>query len=225
MKVLALARYGESVGAPPPPTLRRMLLTTDHVPAPIVGAMERARNCVVYNHYGMTEMGLGGGVECQARRGYHLREADLHFESVHPATGDSLPDGERGEIVLTTLTRPGMPLIRYRTGNVGCFLPGDCPCGTLLKTLGQVRERLNGRIEIGAASCLTMADLDEALFPIAGLLDFSATLAREGPGIACTSASVWSVGRARSRLRPFSAGCTRFRRYSPPRRWANWMCV
>jgi phenylacetate-CoA ligase len=182
VQVLALARYGESKGVAPPPALKRVLLTTDHVPDAITRVLERTWGCEVYNHYGMTEMGLGGGVECQARRGYHLREADLYFEIIDPATGDPLPDGERGEVVFTTLTRSGMPLIRYRTGDESRFLPGDCPCGTLLKTLERVKGRLDGRIEIGAVGCLTMADLDEALFLIAGLLDFSATLTREGGG-------------------------------------------
>jgi phenylacetate-CoA ligase len=180
VQVLALARYGEAMGAAPPPALKRILLTTDHVPDAIARTLEQAWGCEVYNHYGMTEMGLGGGVECQARRGYHLREADLYVEIVDPATGDPLPDGERGEVVFTTLTRRGMPLIRYRTGDVSRFLPGDCPCGTLLKTLERVRGRIDGGVEIGTTGYLTMADLDEALFSIAGMLDFSAALIREG---------------------------------------------
>ncbi len=182
VQVLALVRYGEAVGAVPPPALRRMLLTTDHVSNSLVRTVERAWGCEVYNHYGMTEMGLGGGVECLARRGYHLREADLYIEIIDPATGDPVPEGGRGEVVFTTLTRKGMPLIRYRTGDVSRFIPGGCRCGTVLRTLERVRERIQGRIEIGAARRLTMADLDEALFPIAGMLNFSATLTREEEG-------------------------------------------
>jgi phenylacetate-coenzyme A ligase PaaK-like adenylate-forming protein len=178
VQVLALARMGESMGGAPP-ALRRLLLTTDHVPDAVVQTLERTWDCEVYNHYGMTEMGLGGGVECQARRGYHLREADLYVEIVDPVTGKPVPDGERGEVVFTTLTRVGMPLIRYRTGDASRFIPGDCPCGTVLKTLARVRHRIDGRIEIDPDCHLTMANLDEALFPIPGLLDFSATLARE----------------------------------------------
>ncbi len=178
VQVLALARIAESVGLSPPPVLKRLLLTTDHVPDAIVRELKRMWGCEVYNHYGMTEMGLGGGVECQARRGYHLREADLYFEIVDPVTGEPVDEGEEGEVVFTTLTRVGMPLLRYRTGDASRFIPGDCPCGTVLKTLERVRGRIQGRIEIGA-DYLTMADLDEALFPIAGLLDFSVTLTCE----------------------------------------------
>jgi phenylacetate-CoA ligase len=173
-QVLALARYGEGL------KLKSALLTTDHVPDAIARAVERAWGCQVYNHYGMTEMGLGGGVECQARRGYHLREADLNFEIINPTTGEPVAEGETGEVVFTTLTRRGMPLIRYRTGDISRFIPGDCPCGTTLKTLECIRQRASGYIAIGDQWQLAMADLDEALFSIASVLDFAAAISHKG---------------------------------------------
>ena len=173
-QVLALARYSDGL------KLKSALLTTDHVPHAIARAVERAWGCEVYNHYGMTEMGLGGGVECQARRGYHLREADLYFEIVYPTTGEPVADGETGEVVFTTLTRRGMPLIRYRTGDLSRFAPGDCPCGTALKTLEGVRSRVSGYVAVGCGQYVTLADLDEAIFPLAGLLNFAATITRAG---------------------------------------------
>lgn len=122
----------------PQPRLKSVLLSTDFVPPAIVQAVEAAWGCTVYNHYGMTEMGLGGGVECAARQGYHLREADLYFEIVDPVTGQPVPEGAAGEIVFTTLTRRGMPLIRYRTGDVSRFLPGECACGAVLRRLATI---------------------------------------------------------------------------------------
>ena len=138
VQVLALARHSGGRAAP-----RSVLLSTDHVPDAIRRELERIWGCEVYTHYGMTEMGFGGGVECQARHGYHMREADLYFEIINPTTGARLEDGETGEVVFTTLTRRGMPLIRYRTGDLSRFLLEPCPCGTVLKTL----ERLKGRLE------------------------------------------------------------------------------
>lgn len=175
-QAILLARHPGGAGV----RLRSVLLTTDHVPRAIVAAAEAAWGCVVYNHYGMTEMGLGGGVECRARYGYHLREADLLFEIIDPASGAPLPEGEAGEVVVTTLTREGMPLIRYRTGDAGRFLPGQCPCGTALKTLARVTHRLGARLALGGAT-LTMADLDEALFALDGVVGFSAALTRGSP--------------------------------------------
>ncbi len=172
--VLALARQPNALKL----RLKAVLLSTDHVADAIKYAIETAFGCKVYNHYGMTEMGLGGGVDCEARRGYHLREADLHVEIIDPISGEVLPDGESGEVVFTTLTRRGMPLIRYRTGDVSRFAPGQCLCGTRLKTLEYVTHRWNGRVPIGSRY-LTMADLDEALFAIDGVLNFTATLTNE----------------------------------------------
>jgi phenylacetate-CoA ligase len=172
VQVLALATYGAGL-AP-----KSVLLTTDHVPNAIVKVVEAAWGCTVYNHYGMTEMGLGGGVECAARRGYHLREADLLFEIVDPDTGTPVADGMPGEVVFTTLTRRGMPLIRYRTGDISRFVPGPCPCGAALKTLERVTRRASGCIPIGDRS-VTVADLDEAIFEVPGVLDFSVMISHE----------------------------------------------
>lgn len=176
--LLALARFDARAG-PPGPGPDRVLLSTDHVPGAVVSALESAWGCAVYNHYGLTESGLGGGVDCQVRRGYHLREADLLFEIVDPHSGRPLPEGEWGEIMFTTLTRTGMSLIRYRTGDRGRFLPGPCPCGTRLKTLEHVRSRFSGMVQLGPAGSISMADLDEALFPLPAVLNFSAALGRE----------------------------------------------
>jgi len=152
------------------------------VPAAVIAAVERAWGCRVYNHYGMTEMGLGGGVDCAARVGYHVREADLLFEIVDPGSGSPVPDGEQGEVVFTTLTRTGMPLIRYRTGDLGRWLPEPCPCGTGLRTLAHITTRVAGAVSLGPEIDLTQASLDEALFAVDGVIDFAATVGRDEAG-------------------------------------------
>jgi phenylacetate-coenzyme A ligase PaaK-like adenylate-forming protein len=158
---------------------RNVLLSTDYVPEAIVKVLEQVWECEVFNHYGATEMGLGGGVECAAHRGYHLREADLYFEIIDPKTGVRIPDGEYGEVVFTTLTRHGMPLIRYRMGDRSHFIPGECPCNTKLVTMEKVCGRFSGFITVGDI-VLRLADFDEALFPIPGLLNFSIVVAAKG---------------------------------------------
>jgi phenylacetate-coenzyme A ligase PaaK-like adenylate-forming protein len=158
------------------------------VPQAIKRAIGQTRGCEVYNHYAMTEMGLGGGVDGEARRGYHLREADRYFEISDPVTDAALPDGQFGEVVFTTLTRRGMPLIRYRTGDVSRFIPEPCPCATRLKTLERITQRLNGRVPIGSRY-LTMADLAEARFAIDDVLNFTATLLND-TGQACLHRAV-----------------------------------
>ncbi|NMC85039.1 MAG: phenylacetate--CoA ligase family protein [Anaerolineaceae bacterium] len=173
LQVLGLVRRSR------PLQIKSVLLSTDHVPDPIARAIETGWHCQVYNHYGMTEMGLGGGVECQAHNGYHLREADMLFEIIDPGSGHPVPEGEYGEVAFTTLTRTGMPLLRYRTGDISRFLPGRCACGTVLKRLEPVRYRRSGRVFVGD-SFFTIADLDDALFKITAVDNFSAQISRQG---------------------------------------------
>src|SRR5690606_17707128 len=109
-------------------------------------------------------------------------------------TGAPVPDGEPGEIVFTTLTRTAMPLLRYRTGDISRFLHGDCSCGTVLRRLARVRYRRQGCLPLGGEQFLAMADLDDALFPLDGILDFVATLS---PGVLqVTAQAAEEVGRA-----------------------------
>jgi phenylacetate-CoA ligase len=175
VQILSLARHPKSAVIPRK-FIRSVLLSTDFVPASIVKHIERTWGCNVYEHYGMTEMGYGGGIECDAHDGYHLREADLFVEIVDPATGRSLPDGVSGEVVFTTLTRRAMPLIRYRTGDIARFLPEYCPCGSILRRLSKVQGRLANVAALGSSIWLHMAALDEAIFPIPEVFNFQAEL-------------------------------------------------
>jgi len=180
VQVLGLARRDAAAGAPL--RLESVLLSTDHAPRSLVAAIEDAWACRVFDHYGSTEMGLGGGVECEACDGYHLREADLLFEVVDPETGAPVQDGENGEVVFSTLTREAMPLVRYRTGDRGRFLTGPCPCGTVLRRLERVRARFCGRVSLQAGGTLDLAAVDEPVFALPGVLDARARLTRESAG-------------------------------------------
>ncbi len=173
-QVLALARWAESAGMSLP--VKSVLLSTDHVPRIIIRELKRIWGCDVFEHYGMTELGLGGGTDCAAHAGYHLHEADFHFEIVDPLTGDPRPAGETGEVVVTTLARRGMPLIRYRTGDISRLLSGPCPCGSALRRLAPVTGRQDGLIALGEQGFFTLADLDEALYAVPGLIGFTAAV-------------------------------------------------
>nr|WP_321467033.1 AMP-binding protein [uncultured Desulfobulbus sp.] len=178
VQILAIARMAEflqlSLGQ-----IRSVLLCSDYIPQSLSAEIKVLLGCEVFTHYGTTETGLGGGVDCGAHCGCHLREADLLFEIVDPKTTKPLADGQWGEIVFTTLTRKAMPLIRYRTGDLGRILPGTCPCGSLIRRLDQVRGRINQVCILNNGSQLNLHDLDEALFPLPGLLDYDACLERD----------------------------------------------
>ena len=134
-QVLSLARHkaGASIHQG---RISSVPLSSDYVSPAIVQELKAPWGCSVFNHYGTTEMGLGGGVECQALQGYHLREADLYFEIVDPSSGPQ-PAGRWGEIVFTTLTRKGMPLSVGTVGDLSRFLSDVCLCGDSTETAGR----------------------------------------------------------------------------------------
>jgi len=162
--------------------IKSVLLSTDYVPQAIAETLEKVWDCRVFNHYGTTEMGLGGGVECEALNGYHLREADLYFEIVDHKTGEVCSDGAMGEVAFSTLTRRGMPLIRYRTGDMARFIPEPCPCGSVLRRMERVKGRWDGIVRLGHKCTFTISDIDEALFQLTGLLDYRAAISQSADG-------------------------------------------
>ena len=197
VQILSLVRCRGPFANVPSRFLKRVLLCSDHVPERIVQEIKHEWECEVFEHYGMTEMGLGGGVDCEAHSGYHVREADLYFEIVDVDTGEPMPAGQSGEIVFTTLTRRGMPLIRYRTGDISRLLPETCPCGSVLRRLDRIRLRKGGRISLGSNSRITIADLDEALFGLPRLKEFTASVVHGNPSTLIVTAVPFRDGDVR----------------------------
>lgn len=158
--------------------IRSVLLCWDAVPDAVAHNVERIFGCRVFRHWGMIETGLGGAVECSSGSGMHLRETDVFVEIIDPQTSRLVPDGEFGEMVVTTPLKLGMPLIRYRTGDLGRILPGVCECGSPLRRLDPRVRRLSGGVAVSGGE-LRIEDLNEALFAVPGLGDFSARLSGE----------------------------------------------
>jgi phenylacetate-CoA ligase len=104
--------------------------------------IEAAYGLDVYNSYGLTEMnGPGVAFECVYKNGMHLWEDNFLLEIIDPATGEVLPDGETGELVLSTLKREAMPLLRYRTRDVTSVIPGTCACGRTHRRITRIKGR------------------------------------------------------------------------------------
>lgn len=169
-----LAREWERRGLPAG-KVRSVLLCWDTVPDAVADNAERIFGCRVFRHWGMIETGLGGAVECAPGSDLHLREADVFLEVVDPETGRLVPDGEFGEMVVTMLLKLGMPLIRYRTGDQGRILPGGCGCGSPLRRLDPHVRRLSNGVATDAGR-LRIEELNEVLYAVDGLGDFSARL-------------------------------------------------
>ncbi|GLB31411.1 hypothetical protein LAD12857_33340 [Lacrimispora amygdalina] len=158
--------------------IKKVLLSTDYVPGVLVQELESRFHCTVFNHYGMTEMGYGGGVECQALTGYHLREGDLYFEIIDPATGKPATDGQYGEVVFTTFGRQAMPLIRYRTGDMARFSKNHCACGTFLRTMDKVIGRITNKVVFDNSEEMHLRELDEIILKYSEVLDYTAAFSR-----------------------------------------------
>jgi len=96
----------------------------------------------VYNCYGLTEMnGPGVAFECMHKSGLHIWEDNYLLEIIDPETGEVLPDGEKGEMVLTTLRREAMPLIRYRTRDITMIITEPCKCGRTHRRISRMLGR------------------------------------------------------------------------------------
>ncbi|HPJ97113.1 MAG TPA: phenylacetate--CoA ligase [Syntrophales bacterium] len=97
-----------------------------------------------FNSYGLSEMsGPGVAFECPEQNGLHIWEDAYIVEIIDPITLEPVPDGQEGELVLTTLTRDGMPIVRYRTKDLTRIIPGACPCGRTHRRI----ERIKGRTD------------------------------------------------------------------------------
>jgi phenylacetate-CoA ligase len=153
-------------------SITKVLLSADYVPEILIRELDHQYGCKVFTHYGSSEMGYGGGVECSSLNGYHLREADLYFEIINPDTGEAVKDGDYGEIVFTTLTRKAMPLIRYRTGDIGSFTKATCNCGTFLRTMKRSLGRMHNRVELRENQFIYLRELDELILAFADVLDY-----------------------------------------------------
>jgi phenylacetate-CoA ligase len=106
--------------------------------------IEEGLGIKVYNSYGLSEMnGPGVAFECVHQSGMHLWEDHFLMEIINPDTGDVLPPGERGELVLTTLCREAMPLLRYRTRDITSIIEAPCPCGRTSRRI----QRMVGRAD------------------------------------------------------------------------------
>lgn len=103
----------------------------------------------LYDIYGLTEIyGPGIGISCHENCGMHYWDDYIYLEIIDPMTGKNLPDGEIGEIVITTLVKEGAPLIRYRTHDLSRIIPGECVCGSKFPRLDIIMGRTDDMMKI-----------------------------------------------------------------------------
>ena len=103
----------------------------------------------LYDIYGLTEIyGPGIGINCLGETGMHIFDDYLYTEIINPKTGEILPDGEEGEIVITTLVKEGAPLLRFRTHDLSRIIPGECRCGRTYPQLDTIKGRSDDMFKV-----------------------------------------------------------------------------
>ena len=133
-----------------------------------------------FDIYGLSEIiGPGVGCECRRHRGLHIFEDHFYPEIVDPETGEPLADGSEGELVLTTLSKQAMPMVRYRTRDITMILPGRCECGRTLRRIGRIGRRSDDMLIIRGVNVFP-SQVETALLEVEGTLPhYQIVLTRE----------------------------------------------
>ena len=131
--------------------------------------IERRLGILATDNYGLSEvMGPGVSGECEHQCGLHLNEDHFLFEVVDPSTGDPLPPGQEGELVITTLTKEAFPVIRYRTHDLTVIDPSPCECGRTLARMRKVRARTDDMLIIRGVNVYP-SQIEDALLEVEGV--------------------------------------------------------
>lgn len=122
----------------------------------------------LYDIYGLTEIyGPGIAINCPGQSHMHYWDDFFYFEVVNPKTGETVPDGESGELVITTLRKEGAPLIRYRTHDLTRMVPEECPCGSRYPRIGTILGRTDDMVKVKGVNIFP-SQVDELLKGIEG---------------------------------------------------------
>ncbi|MCL2244001.1 MAG: phenylacetate--CoA ligase [Treponema sp.] len=130
--------------------------------------IEERYNMKAYDIYGLTEIiGPGVAFECEAQKGLHVNEDFFYPEIIDPVTGKTLNAGQKGELVFTTLTREGTPLLRYRTRDITCLIEEPCACGRTTRRIHRLLGRTDDMLIIRGVNIFP-SQIEQALIEIEG---------------------------------------------------------
>ncbi len=146
---LLLAEAIEKRGIKDKIRLRKGVIGSERWSEKMRRSIESKLGIDAYDIYGLTEVyGPGIGISCDAHDGIHYWDDYIYLEIIDPKTGETVPDGTWGEIVITTLQKEGAPLIRFRTHDLSRILPGSCPCGSRFPRIDTIQGRTDDMIKI-----------------------------------------------------------------------------
>lgn len=134
----------------------------------------------LYDIYGLTEIyGPGIGITCEKEQGIHYWDDYVYIEIINPETGESVPDGETGEIVITTLVKEGAPLLRFRTHDLSRIIPEKCSCGRSYPRLDTIGGRSDDMFKVRGVNMFPK-QVEELLQDVDGVLsEYNITIAHD----------------------------------------------
>ncbi|HQP31083.1 MAG TPA: phenylacetate--CoA ligase [Deltaproteobacteria bacterium] len=181
---LAFMETFEALGVGPAEIpLKKGLLGGEPWSEDMRAAIEKGLGIEAYDHYGLSEIyGSAVAAECHSRSGLHIFEDQVIPEVIDPATGEVLGEGREGELVLTTITKEAMPLIRYRTGDITTLIEGECACGLAVpgRRMARIASRTDDSIEVSGIE-ISARMIEDILTPLVGERPrFQVLVTREG---------------------------------------------
>ena len=134
----------------------------------------------LYDIYGLTEIyGPGIGINCEKENGIHYWDDYIYIEIIDPKTGKPVPDGEEGEIVITTLVKEGAPLIRFRTHDISRIIPEKCSCGSSYPRIDIIRGRSDDMFKVRGVNMFP-SQIEDLLQNVDGVAsEYTVTLAHD----------------------------------------------
>jgi len=145
--------------------------------------IERGLRIRAFDNYGLSEIiGPGVAFECDERSGLHINEDHFIAEVVDPESLEPMGPGERGELVFTTITKQGFPLIRYRTGDISTLIEEPCPCGRTLRRMERVSGRTDDMIIVEGINVFP-SQVEEVLLQVEGTVPHYQLVLQRSAGI------------------------------------------
>ena len=165
---LVLAEEVEKRGIRSKINLRKGVIGSERWGEKMRQRIKNELNIEIYDIYGLTEIyGPGIGIDCDCHEGMHYYDDYLYFEIIDSETGEVLPEGETGELVITTLRKEGAPLLRYRTRDLTRIIPGTCKCGRTYPRIDRIIGRTDDMVKVKGVN-IYPGQIDEVLREVDG---------------------------------------------------------
>lgn len=160
--------------------IKKIICAAEPLSESVRNVLQERWGCKVLDVWGMTEFGLACAIECDEQDGMHTDEANLLFEIIDPETGEHKDYREKGELVVTSLTAEGTPIIRYRTRDYSALIGPPCGCGTVFnKKIQKPSGRMDMMTKVGLGQKIYPLLFDEAVLSVPGVISYQVLIDKE----------------------------------------------